>query len=76
MDAGIHPDRLHAAGYGKSRPKSVTKRIATQYPQFEEGTVLTEEFIETLSEADQSAADQINRRTEFEVTSGEAPELF
>lgn len=74
--SGIHPDRLHAAGYGKSRPKSVTKRIATQYPQFEEGTELTEEFIETLSEADQSAADQINRRTEFEVTSGEAPELF
>ena len=29
-------------------PKTVTKRIAREYPQFPEGTVLTEEFIETL----------------------------
>ena len=28
-----------------------------------------EQFIETLSEADQEAADQINRRTEFQVLS-------
>ena len=34
-----------------------------------EGDILTEEFIKTLSEEDQQAADQINRRTEFSVLS-------
>ena len=66
--AGIAPDRLSWAGYGKTRPKNVTKRINSQFPQFEEGTVLTEEYILTLSEEDQGVADQINRRTEFKVT--------
>jgi peptidoglycan-associated lipoprotein len=45
----------------------VTKRIHSQYPQFEEGVTLTEEFIKTLSKEDQQAADQVNRRTEFQV---------
>ena len=47
------------------------KRIARLYPQFKEGDVLNEEFIEGLSEEDQDAADQINRRTEFQVLSFE-----
>ena len=50
-------------------PKTVTPRINREYPQFEVGTVLTSEFIDTLSEEDREAADQINRRTEFQVTS-------
>ena len=62
-------DRLQPHGYGKSRPKTVTKRIARLYPQFKEGDILTEEFIKTLPEEDQQAADQINRRTEFSVLS-------
>ena len=66
---GISADRLKAQGYGKSQPKTVTKRINRLYPQFEEGTVLTEEYVLSLSEADQEAADQINRRTEFSVIS-------
>lgn len=66
--AGIKADRLHFEGYGKKRPKTVTKRVNKEFPQFEEGTVLTPEFIETLGEEDQEAADQINRRTEFLVT--------
>lgn len=66
--AGIPQARLSWIGYGKSRPKTVTKRINSQYPQFPEGTVLDATFIETLGEEDQSAADQINRRTEFQVT--------
>lgn len=65
--AGISKDRLSPKGYGKTVPKTVTKRINRDYPQFEEGTVLTEEFIKTLSPEDQEAADQINRRTEFQV---------
>ena len=69
VENGISRDRLQPHGYGKSRPKTVTKCIARLYPQFKEGGILTEEFIKTLSEEDQQAADQINRRTEFSVLS-------
>ena len=69
IGAGIAVDRLKWQGYGESRPKTVTKRINREFPQFPEGTVLNEEYVQTLSEADQEAADQINRRTEFQVTS-------
>ena len=69
IKAGIEPDRLSPKGYGESVPKTVTKRINRDYPQFEEGTILTEEYILTLSPEDQEAADQINRRTEFQVLS-------
>lgn len=70
IEAGISPDRLQYQGYGKSRPKTVTKRVARLYPQFKEGDMLTEEFILALeNEADREAADQINRRTEFSVLS-------
>lgn len=65
---GINPSRLTYTGYGESQPKTVTKRINKEYPQFEEGVVLTEEYIGTLTPEDQEAADQINRRTEFRVT--------
>ncbi|MDE6422076.1 MAG: OmpA family protein, partial [Muribaculaceae bacterium] len=67
--AGIAADRLSPKGYGEKVPKTVTKRIAREFPQFPEGTVLTEEYIETLSPEDQEVADQINRRTEFQVLS-------
>lgn len=67
IQSGIAPDCLQAQGYGESRPKVVTKRIAREYPQFAEGQVLSEEFILSLPESDQEIADQINRRTEFQV---------
>lgn len=69
ISVGIAPDRLQSQGYGKSRPKTITKKLAREYPQFKEGDVLTPEYIDTLSEADQEVADQINRRTEFQVLS-------
>ena len=69
VEKGISRDRLQPHGYGESRPKTVTKRIARLYPQFKEGDTLTEEFIEQLSPEGQEAADQINRRTEFQVLS-------
>ena len=69
VSKGIARDRLQPHGYGKSRPKTVTKRIARLYPQFKEGDTLTEDFIKKLSPEDQEAADQINRRTEFQVLS-------
>lgn len=68
-EVGISGDRLQYQGYGETRPKTVTKKIAREYPQFKEGDVLTEEYIETLTEEDQDLADQINRRTEFSVLS-------
>lgn len=69
ISVGIRHDRLQSQGYGKSRPKTITKKLARLYPQFKEGDSLTPEFIEALSEEDQDAADQINRRTEFQVLS-------
>ncbi len=69
ISVGIRPDRLQSQGYGKSRPKTITKKLARLYPQFKEGDSLTPEFIEALSEENQDAADQINRRTEFQVLS-------
>ena len=67
IESGIAADRLQAQGYGESRPKTVSKRIAREYPQFPEGQVLDEEYIKSLSEENQEIADQINRRTEFQV---------
>lgn len=69
ISVGIAPERLQSQGYGESRPKIITKKLAREYPQFQEGQELTEEFILTLPEADQEVADQINRRTEFQVLS-------
>jgi peptidoglycan-associated lipoprotein len=69
ISTGIEPARLQSQGYGKSRPKTITKKLARLHPQFKEGDVLTPEYIEALSEEDQEVADQINRRTEFQVLS-------
>jgi peptidoglycan-associated lipoprotein len=69
ISVGISTDRLKSQGYGKSVPKTITKKLAREYPQFTEGDVLTEEYIENLSDDDKDIADQINRRTEFQVLS-------
>jgi peptidoglycan-associated lipoprotein len=64
---GIEAARLTPAGYGKSRPKTVSKKIHEQYDFLPEEQVLDEAFIETLTPEQQAVADQINRRTEFQV---------
>ncbi len=69
IGAGIPADRLQYQGYGESRPMTITKRLAREFPQFEEGQTLDEAFILTLSPEEQEVADQINRRTEFQVLS-------
>ena len=69
ISQGIAPDRLQSQGYGESRPKTITKKLAREYPQFNEGDVLTEKYILALDEENQEVADQINRRTEFQVLS-------
>ena len=43
------------------------KKIAKQYSFFKEGDILTEEYILALPEEQQEIANQINRRTEFQV---------
>jgi len=67
IKGGIEKERLTAAGYGKTQPKTVTKNIAKQYDFLPEGRALSEEFILTLTPQQQEVADQINRRTEFRV---------
>ncbi len=67
--AGINSERLTWKGYGESMPKSITKRLNREFPQFPEGTILNEDFINSLEPEQQEIADQINRRTEFRVTS-------
>ncbi len=66
---GVARERLKPQGYGKRRPKVVTKRINRLYPQFAVGDTLNVERVDTLSKEDKAAADQINRRTEFMVLS-------
>lgn len=69
ISVGIQPERLQSRGYGETKPKNITKKLARLYPQFKEGDILTEEYILKLSPEDQEKADQINRRTEFQVLS-------
>ncbi|MDR1563250.1 MAG: OmpA family protein [Dysgonamonadaceae bacterium] len=67
IKAGIEPNRLSPAGYGKSVPKTVPKYYAKQFDFLPEGQTLNEEFVSTLTPDQQEIADQINRRTEFRV---------
>lgn len=66
---GIAKDRLTAKGYGESVPQTVSRKAAEQFDFLPEGQVLDETFIETLTPEQQEAADQLNRRTEFQVLS-------
>lgn len=64
---GVDIKRLSAVGHGKAIPKVVSKSIADKYDFLNEGDVLSEDFISTLEEQQQTISDQINRRTEFRV---------
>lgn len=66
---GVAADRLTAVGYGKTRPQTVSKSVSEKYEFLPEGQVLNVEFTDTLSREQQAIADQINRRTEFQVLS-------
>ncbi len=83
IESGIAKERLTAKGYGESVPKTITKRIAEKYDFLNEGDVLTPEFIKKAAkpanEEEEEDEDfiqqridimnQLNRRTEFTVTS-------
>lgn len=68
IEHGIVDERLTPVGYGESRPKVVTRKVAEQNPFLHEGDTLTEVFINKLTdEAQQEACHALNRRTEFRV---------
>lgn len=68
IESGVDSERLTAKGYGETVPKIITAKLAEKYPFFPEGTVLDEAFVNTLPPEQQEVADQLNRRTEFQVT--------
>ncbi|MBO4612258.1 MAG: OmpA family protein [Bacteroidaceae bacterium] len=68
IEHGIAEDRLTPVGYGESRPKIVTRKIAEQNPFLQEGDTLTESFILKIEdETRQEVCNALNRRTEFRV---------
>ena len=68
IDKGIEPERLSARGYGESTPKAVDATIIAQNPFLRAGSILTEQYINSLDGDEQKEiAHQINRRTEFRV---------
>jgi peptidoglycan-associated lipoprotein len=76
IDKGIDPARLSAKGYGESTPKVVDSVIAAQNAFLKSGSVLNDQYINSLANDEQKEiAHQINRRTEFKVlrTDYEAP---
>ena len=58
-----------ARGYGKKRPKVITKKFAEMYPFLHAGDTLTEAYIRKLTKTQQDSCNGLNRRTEFSVLS-------
>jgi peptidoglycan-associated lipoprotein len=74
---GIQQGRLVAKGYGETSPKTVTKKLAKEYPFLKVGRELTCSFIDSLpDEKQREICHQINRRTEFRVLSSDYKEKF
>lgn len=64
---GVKSDRLTAVGYGESRPKIITKKVAEAYKFLQQNDTLTEAFILKHSKDEQEILNSLNRRTEFRV---------
>jgi len=65
---GIEPSRLVAKGYGEHVPITLKKDIVRDGFLFVDGTVMDDNFINSLSSNNEKeAAHQLNRRTEFRV---------
>lgn len=69
VERGINPERMVAVGYGKSKPKIVTKELAKRYGFFKENDSLDDTFVNKLKEEEKVIANALNRRTEFKVLS-------
>ena len=70
----VAKDRLTAVGYGESRPKVITKKLAetlmagTPKVEVQENDTLTESYILSFKDNDaQEVLNALNRRTEFRV---------
>ena len=64
----IDPARLVAKGYAERVPRTLERNIVSRGYLFEKGTVLTPEYINSLSPKNkQEAAHDLNRRTEFMI---------
>ena len=66
---GIAKARLKAKGYGKGSPKKIRKKLTEKYTFLKENDVLTEDYVRTFTPEEQEICNQLNRRTEFRVTS-------
>ena len=71
---GVAEDRLTAVGYGESRPKVITKKLAetlqadTIKVEVQENDTLTEAYILAVEDEEkQEVLNALNRRTEFRV---------
>ena len=70
ISKGIAADRLKAKGAGETEPKVLKSDVVKDGFKFKKGTVLTDEFINSLKSKDEKeAAHALNRRTEFRVLS-------
>ncbi len=77
ISKGIQQGRLQAKGYGEKVPKTVDAKMARKNPFLKKGQVLGCQFIEGLKkEEERNICHQLNRRTEFKVTSSEYREKF
>ena len=71
MAKGIERKRVLVLGNGESNPFTVTEKLNGEYPFLPVGQELTPKFINTLENDEQKdVADQINRRTEFQIIKG------
>lgn len=69
IERGINADRMVGVGYGKSKPKIVTKEMAAIHSFMKEGDILNDAFVNKLPEDQKTTANTYNRRTEFKVLS-------
>ena len=77
ISKGIQQGRLIAKGYGEKVPKTVSVKIAKAHPFLKKGQILSCQMIEGLKKEDEKEiCHQLNRRTEFKVTSSEYREKF
>lgn len=73
IEHGVKSDRLTAVGYGETRPKIISKKLAeklvTGNPKVlvVQNDTLTESYILSKSKEEQEILNSLNRRTEFKV---------
>ena len=77
ISKAIQQERLTAKGYGEKVPKTVDARMVKANAFLKKGEVLSCQFIEALKkEEEREICHQLNRRTEFKVTSSEYREKY